>query len=325
MLTSTSSLVQTPPDLLFQNWCLDAGIVVNKDVQLITSSQSVGGRGIFALAELQEGDVVATIPENIIFSQENAARCFSNVAEGIRKSKENLGLCEERKGRKRAWIRRVWGRIARRERMKESDSIFVGTGVDDFWQPELTKYALAAKENDHPWSLWMEQWMRDDPTYELFASNPKLRDEDTDKISAAVDDLLVMMPFLSREYLIAALSFRVGRFEEQRLLVGLEDSSETSALYAMVGSRATRRHGAGISVIPFHDMINHSLNPNLSIVDDEEGVKILTDRNIEEGEELLICYTRTAHSLDEIDAVWALGQWGIPTLKTDICEFYFSN
>lgn len=317
MLAPSSLLVPTPSDLIFQTWCVDAGILVNKKIKVITSPLSVGGRGLFAFSTLEEGDPVAMIPKEVIFHQNNAAAYLPSIAEEIRRSKADAGiiatLSPNQQGRKRDWIKKLWRKVIRREFNKENLQF---TTLDDLWQPELTRYAIAAVEEEHPWSQWILQWKRDDPSYTLFASNAKLQDED--KINDTVHELLSMMPFLSSDYLRAALSIRLGRFDEDRTIVGLENNGKTSAIYALLGSRATQLGNLPTSIIPLHDMINHSLDPNLSIVEDEDGVKIFTTRQIHKGEELFICYTKLEEPMDELNALWALIQWGIPTQKEDI-------
>ena len=123
-----------------------------------------------------------------------------------------------------------------------------------------------------------------------------MQDEDT--IDDTVHELLSMVPFLSSDYLRAALSIRLGRFDEDRKLVGLENNCKTSAFYALIGSRATQLGNLPTSIIPLHNMINHSLDPNLSMVEDEAGVKIIPTRQIHEGEELFICYTKLEEAMD---------------------------
>ncbi len=65
-------LVPTQIDLAFQEWCSDvASIYLHKNVHLVTTDQSVAGRGLFAKDGLKEGDIVLSIPSQVILSTNN--------------------------------------------------------------------------------------------------------------------------------------------------------------------------------------------------------------------------------------------------------------
>ena len=51
-------------------------LAVNPSVQLVTTSSSIAGRGIFAIDELDEGEIIAKIPSGLVFYPENAEECF---------------------------------------------------------------------------------------------------------------------------------------------------------------------------------------------------------------------------------------------------------
>ncbi len=307
MIPSPTTLVPTPADILFHNWCDSLGLAVNPAVQLFTSTQSVAGRGVFAVTDLDEGELIARIPSGLVFYPENVAQCFPETAAMIKKSKVDAGIEKNDSSRFR-WIHKLWRKVARRYE-------FYHMNPDKTWQPELTLYAIEVIEKEHPWSGWISQWKRDDPTYQLFSSNAKpYQEEAIDKI---VNELNSIMPDLPKLLIKAALAIRLGRLEEERCVFGLPDDRKTSAMYALLGSRAIEFEGLFTGVIPFHDMINHSLDPNLTMEINGEWIDVFTDRKVEGGEELFLCYTEKLDKIDENSALWALVQWGIPTPASD--------
>jgi len=285
------------------------GLAVNPSVQLFTSSQSVAGRGVFAVNHLEEGELIARIPSGLVFYPENAAECFPETAAAIQKSKVEAGIVNDKRLR---WIHKLWRRVMRRDKMHHME--------DKTWQPELTLYALAAMEEEHPWSGWISEWKRDDPTYRLFRSNAKPYQDEA--ISTAANELNSIMPDLPNLNLRAGLAIRLSRLDAERFAFCLNDDAETSAMYALLGSRAIELDGLLAGVIPFHDMINHSLDPNLTVEFNGEWLELFTERKIEKGEELFLCYTKIDDKMDENSALWALIQWGIPTSTSDYTVFH---
>ena len=59
------------------------------------------------------------------------------------------------------------------------------------------------------------------------------------------------------------------------------------------------------------------MDPNLTMEINGEWIDVFTDRKVEEGEELFLCYTEKLDKIDENSALWALVQWGIPTPASD--------
>jgi hypothetical protein len=180
-------------------------------------------------------------------------------------------------------------------------------------------YALAAIEQEHPWSIWINQWQRDDPTHRLFESGAAK--EDANALASTADELQAMMPELSHSKLQAALSLRLDRFEKHKHFFGLSNGPSTAAMYSTLCSRAIELDDDIVGVIPFYDMINHSLEPNLALSCDNERFELFANRDIEDGEELFLRYTKPDEIMDETNALWTLVQWGIPTppdiIKTD--------
>lgn len=295
----------TTPDVAFHNWCSDAGIIINDSVKVITTSQSVAGRGVFAIDDLQQGELVARIPTEVMLTTETGREFFPDIAVEIERSVVKVGMDSERDSQK-SRIYRMWRKIRR----KKSKQYYLAN-INDLWQPELTLYALEALKEDHPWSDWILQWSRDDPTYNLFASSAKPFDEDT--IISTADELQQISPYLNHLHLRAALGIKLGRLEEERDIVPLNDNRETSEMYAMLGSRAGDMGDGRTGVIPFHDMINHSLEPNICIDYESEFIDIYANCEISQGEELFLCYTKEQSTMTSTGALWALVQWGIPT------------
>ena len=54
-------------DIRFDEWC-DGNGIVRVNVQTITTSKSLGGRGLFATKSMKSGSVVASIPANLIIA-----------------------------------------------------------------------------------------------------------------------------------------------------------------------------------------------------------------------------------------------------------------
>jgi hypothetical protein len=288
------------------------GLAVNPSVQLLTSPKSVAGRGVFAVDDLNGGDLIARIPSALVLYPENGAACFPKVARDIESNKIKAGIFEA-DDRKFRWIHKLWQKVVRR---KET-LVLEFMEKDETCMPELTLYALAALEADHPWSPWISQWNRDDPAYRLFASNAKPYQEDV--INDTAKELNSIMPDLPLLHLKAALTIRLGRLEEERSVFYLKDNTETSSMYSVLSSRIIELNDMLVGAIPFHDMINHSLKPNVSIEFNGEWIELFSNRKVENGEELFLCYTKMDEELNENNALWALIQWGIPLSRDDYC------
>ena len=168
-------------------------LAVNPSVQLVTTSSSIAGRGIFPIDELDEGEIIAKIPSGLVFYPENAEECFPQTAEFIKKSKLKAGLetqsLKSNEKKKFRWINKLWKGFAQRATRTDN---YYHMDMDATWQPELILYALAALREEHPWSEWILQWTRDDPTFDLFTSNVKPHQEE--EINIAAKKLNAMMP-----------------------------------------------------------------------------------------------------------------------------------
>ena len=278
-------------------------------MQLITTDQSVAGRGVFCLEDLEDGEVVAAIPNKCIFYPENASKCFPNAAHKLEQAVSSCNT-HTRDTSDHGWIRVLWRRLLGRNSAPKDKK----DELDSQWLPELTQYALTACAEGHPWSEWIQQWQRDDPTHRLYLSGA--RHDDEKALVKAAEEYTEIMPELPNTYLQAALSIRLQRLERDKaVFLGINDEDETafSRMYSLVSSRVVELDDDVSGVIPFYDMINHSLEPNLSLSYHGDHVELFTTRPVEAGEELFLQYTKRGREMDESNALWTLVQWGIPT------------
>ena len=207
----------------------------------------------------------------------------------------------------------------------------------DFWQIELTLYALECLQNhpDHPWTTWISQWRRDDPVQRLYERKGGVTFRDKDSIEECVDELHSLLPDANKLKLFAAVDIRLRRLEALKSLFRIDDDTVSGfdSMYGIVTSRAiglgdddeTSSDESFSAVIPGFDMINHSPTSNLCLSFDEETnyFELIARRDIAHNEELFLTYTRpgtgtidgTNDSWNEESAIWTLVQWGIPERK----------
>lgn len=297
----TTALLATPADVDFHKWCTSVGIETYS-AQLETTPRSVAGRGVFATANLEKGDVAITIPEKIVLHEFNAANRFPELALDLEARAQSFF-----KGRKLPLVRRLFSR-------KNFKEILEFTDDADFWQAKLTAYALAClNTEDHPWSSWIRQWQRSDPLQSQLEKATTWRDEPG--VLKCLDELSEMVPDVSKTKLRVAIEMRLGRFEELRKIYDLNES--TGSMYGLVTSRAMEL-GDGISaILPMFDMLNHSLEPNLALSFDGDKFDLWATRDITKGEELFVSYSdlESNSALEEDDILWQAVQWGIPQLS----------
>ena len=317
---------QVQADLALHGWCDSVGIPVSPSVRLRTTPESVAGRGVFSVLPLREGEVVARIPTACVLHPENAAGAFPAVAEELGRARAaaasgggegGSGGGSRRRDGFRRRISALWDRAMRR---RGATATAVKDGEEDGgeWQAELTRYALAAVDEGHPWGEWISQWNRDDPVHGLFRDN--VRADDEDAVLGAVGRLREMLP-LPGWMFRGALAIRLGRLEAHRSLLGLADDVRTSEMYSVLGSRAMDLGDGITGVMPFYDMINHSLRPNLSLDCEGEWFELYANCDVDAGEEVFLCYTKLDDPMTETNALWALVQWGIPTPSEDIVDW----
>lgn len=304
--SSSSSLLENQikplkEDIQFHSWCEAVGIVNSPTIQLATSPLSVAGRGVFAVDFIPQGEPLVTIPPHCVLTPKVAAQYFPDVAEDLnRKLKRSKG-----------WF----SRLVQRHKTDKANC------DDEYWQPELTAYALAAVESENnPWAEWICQWNRDDPILRLFEDG--VQPSDGERISAVADELKSMLPELSQLELQAAIQIRLQRFEEHRSIFFNDNSNsfsrqEIARMYAILGSRALDLGDDINGVVPMYDMINHSLDPNLVFaINEDYNLQLFASRDIYAGEELFLCYNNLEqidrNGWTELNALWTLVQWGIP-------------
>lgn len=102
----------------------------------------------------------------------------------------------------------------------------------------------------------------------------------------------------------AAIDIRLRRFAELKELYGLADTE--SSMFGIVTSRAIDLGDGTSAVIPMLDMVNHSMNPNLSLSIDFEDrmMDMKATRRIEKGEEMFICYQDEESPGYEFGSLW---------------------
>ncbi|ACI64464.1 predicted protein [Thalassiosira pseudonana CCMP1335] len=282
-------------DAVFNKWCLDSGIEAKAEVR--TTPKSVAGRGVFAVEDISQDDIVISIPYHLVLTQDNGDRYFPNIA---------TRLAAVRQEEKQSRIRRVLNKI----RGKHQHNL----RRDDYWQAELTTYALSALESEHPWSTWVEQWQREDP-YQTLIDESSWRSDDNATIKA-LSDFAAIAPSIPEYKVNAAVGIRLAEMNEYTSKYeGKVPHSES--MYSILTSRAVGLSDSVTACIPMHDMINHSFEPNLGFTFYDGNFELVALRDITCDEELFLKYTdvtNTAGEWDEDKAAWLLVQWGISSV-----------
>jgi SET domain len=314
-------------DAKFHLWCDSVGIETPL-ARLETTDRSVAGRGVFATKNIQQGDVVITIPESIVFHEYNAAEAFPKLASKLWKQKiRHRDLMEKEKedGRRR---QRWWHRVSipRRRRARHQQLHYEFTDSSDLWQGTLTSFGLAAAaccglqetNHHHPWSDWISQWKRSDPMQTLFEKQQgAVTWRDEEEVLACVEELSKMLPdVVSKTKLRVAVEMRLGRLEELKTIFDLKDDAGASKMFGLLTSRAIELGDGIVGILPAFDMINHSDEPNIGMEYRDGMFQLWALKEISDGEELFVSYkdrsTSSSSGWDEEEAVWMLVQWGIP-------------
>jgi SET domain len=297
----------TLADELMHKWCESMEISINPSAQIITTAASVAGRGVFVLGPLSKNEIVAAIPTYAMFHPRNAGSMFPEVAATLKKRKQQCSATQT--NLKRDWFAALKHRLFRRFRRKEDEEIP--------WQAELTEYAMVAVRDDHAFAPWIRQWARDDPVLKLFQSGATRDDEEA--VDTAAKELNRMLPQMPLCKIMAALTIRMEQFESHQVYLTDPTAAETASMYSTLCSRAIGVTEDIVAVVPFHDMINHSFQPNLGleISDDGRYLEIYALDNIPAGKELTFCYSSIGKEYDEDAALWMLVQWGIPATESE--------
>ena len=295
-LVSLSTSTSSPSkDAIFNEWCTNVGILCDH-AEVRTGPESVGGRGVFSTNEISRGNVAISIPRYLAFTRFNAAGYFPVLANAL----------EECRREKQGYLKRIWNRIRRKPEVELSEE-------DDFWQAELTAYALATLETDHPWSTWISQWNRDDPMQSLVDQSTWKFDDEA--VNVAISDFGGMAPDIPKYKINAAVQIRLDEINEYT--DKYENKVPTSeSMYTTLISRAIGVSDSITACLPMHDMINHSTDPNLAFTFCDGNFELVALRDIAKDEELFLSYMDVANNegdWDEDKATWLLVQWGIPS------------
>mmetsp|Transcript_19852 Transcript_19852/g.48751 ORF Transcript_19852/g.48751 Transcript_19852/m.48751 type:complete len:306 (+) Transcript_19852:212-1129(+) len=276
-------LLAATSDSIFHDWCGMVGIETPM-ARLITTPESVAGRGVFATEDIEQGDTVIRIPQDTLLHEYNAAAILPEVTKKQKKTRRKFS-------RRQSRLLRPFGK-----KYEFVDS-------SDLWQAELTQYCLSSLESNNFWAPWIQQWQRDDPLQRLFETTVSPHDEKS--IIKCVAEL--KKDYLPKEdplKIRAAVDIRLRRFGELKELYGLDDTD--ASMFGTMTSRAIDLGDGTAAVVPMHDMVNHSMEPNLVLsIDFEEGMlDMKATRRIEKGKELFICYQDENNPDSEFGTLW---------------------
>ncbi|KAL3810360.1 hypothetical protein ACHAXA_004202 [Cyclostephanos tholiformis] len=292
-------------DAIFNAWCSEVGISC-PGAEVRSSSESVAGRGVFSTKDLSIGEEVISIPHYAALTQYNCAAYFPDL-------ERELSSVRDKGNTKRSYLKRIWHRMKRRPTSEKSND-------DETWPAELTAYALEAIETEHPWSTWISQWKRDDPLQNLVDISSWRND---DAIRVAVADFHKMAPAVPECKIGAALGIRLHELEVYSSRYTNKVPTSES-LYCTLMSRAVGLSDSVAAVLPMHDMINHSPNPNLGLAfAEDETFKLIALENIPKDSELFLSYKTVIDDngkWDEDKACWLLVHWGIPSSQSEMSQ-----
>lgn len=329
--TAVSALVApsstSPADEQFHSWCDTMGVAINPSVRLITTPTSVAGRGVFSVENLVQDEIIAKIPTYAMFHPSNCESMFPEKVAQLQQ--QNRASCSPDEARastitKGKGIRNLLGRLKRRLSRRKNKAPAASIidseqqPEEETWQVELTEYALEVLDSEHPLSPWIQQWQRDDPVLRMFQKGVTMDDQES--VAAVAYELQQLVPELPSNKIMAALNIRLEQYQSQKsLFVSDPTSVETVTMYNVLCSRTIEVADGIIGAVPFHDMINHSFEPNigLAISDDGQELELIALSDVAAGEELFLCYSKVGQEYEENQAVWMLVQWGIPVFKSD--------
>ncbi|KAL7471991.1 hypothetical protein ACHAXS_012304 [Conticribra weissflogii] len=335
-------------DTIFNEWCNQMGIHC-PHAAVRTGPESVAGRGVFATSNVKEGEVVISIPYELALTQDNAARFFPELEEELLHRRRRIanasGVTAMENEKVDSFVERIWNRLVRRKTNSPSTNANTEDfNPDDFWQAELTAYALAALDSDHPWGPWISQWRRDDPLQTLVdrqrdnvsiegegRARPGPGDEEV-AIRESVDKFHEMAPQIPKYKINAAVHIRLHQLDQyiQNYQIAISSSDRiiptSKSMYTTLISRAIGLSNTITACLPMHDMINHSNEPNLGFTFCDGNFEMVALRDIGAGEEFFLNYMDLGRAeekedgksvrvaeWDEDKATWLLAQWGIPS------------
>lgn len=293
-----ASVPKNNRDAIFHAWCADVGIRC-PGAEVRTTPASVAGRGVFATKPVARGEEVVAIPHRLALTRASAGATFPALARAL----------AARRTPRRGWFRRVADRVRRRPRAAP-------LSVEEAWPAELTAYALAALDADHAWAAWIRQWQRDDPFQALVDRGTWASDEGA-SIGAAVAEFGALAPAVASYKVHAATGIRLEELDEYAARYGAHVPTSAS-MYATLSSRAVGLSEDVTAILPMHDMVNHSPEPNLSVAFTHDGyIALVAERDIPQDAELFFRYNQGLEdeqgNWDDDKAAWLLVQWGIPS------------
>lgn len=260
--------------------------------------------------------MVISIPSDVAFTTDNAASYFPELADRLGKV-----TIKSYYGNSGSLPRRMWNRVRRKLSRGRHPAHSTTPTRDEISHAELTAYALASTSSHHPWSAWIDQWTRDDPYQTLvdqWCDSKKVGAQQA-AIDEAVSALCDVAPSIPPTKVGAALGMRLDELADYARRYGdVEHGIPTSLqMHATLSSRTVGLSDEVTAVLPLHDMINHSSEPNLAMgFALDETFKLFATRDISEGEELFIEYKDVMDEMGEWDedkAAWLLVHWGIPS------------
>ena len=293
------SLFSSAKDVAFNSWCTDIGIFC-PNVEVRTSPLSVAGRGVFTTKNVSEGELLLSIPYYAALTQENGRKYFPEVADELFK----------RRKESQSRMRRVWNHIRRKKSVDMMDD-------EQFWQAELTAYAIEALETNHPWASWVSEWERDDPYQNLVDSSIwRFNDE---AIKKALEDFSTLAPDVSKYKVNAAIGIRLSQLEDYKSKYR-DKVPFSESIYTILTSRAIGIADGMTACLPMHDMINHSIDPNIAMHFNDGYFEFVALKDLPKDSELFLSYMDLKNDegvWDDDKATWMLVQWGISTSPLD--------
>ena len=276
---------------------------------------------MFSTKDLVAGEEIITIPHHTALTQGNGELNFPSLASKLADVRNE----NTQKPQRGNILKRLWNRIRRRQSNDAMGLDAVPDNVGYYWKEELTAYALAALEQDHPWAPWIKQWQRNDPMQALIEKGTWTSDNlvytdfypdgISESVHTAMSDFHKMAPDIAEFKVMAAVGIRLEIVDDY-LSQYRNKVPASASQFSVAVSRAVGLTKEVSAIVPFHDMINHSSQTNVEMrVNDDGSFSIVASKNIVKDTELLLRYmdVNEEGSWDEDKATWLLVQWGIPS------------
>ena len=296
---------RTSADAAFETWC-DRGGIIAPSVGLRTTPVSVGGRGLFALADLRCNDTVARIPARCVLTRATARHAFPQLTRSLEASGSEVGWAAEL-------------------------TALALHASGERWERQWDEPA-------RPWADTTAEWIR---SWRGGGGRPRPVDAVGDTEIAVIAAAACAAPNTVR----VALRERHALYARRRAallalgtddaagLAALLDEPAVAALYALVLSRAValpkltlesqlaRPAGSwgdgAVGVVPLHDMLNHAPRSRATValrgcpVGGDDLVLTAT-ADVAAGGELLTAYYGDEGEGDERQRVRTLLHYDIP-------------